>query len=155
MCHATIFLYPFKKEGWGERWDAFKPLPIDMCSFEGEHSCNMFDMTSWWLPQPWGISVGMTPYPHCEFCFHKCKPPPHPLLRQRWIISKIRACLNAVKSSPGCPHCSRSGWVNTFVHHTLPWHINYAARPCIPQFTSAIKSTFLPVFPWCYIKPFR
>lgn len=103
MCRATIFPYPFEKEGWGERWDVFKPLPIDMCSFEGEHSCNMFDMTSWWLPQPWGISVGMTPYPHCEFCFHKCKPPPHPLLRQRWIHFKdpgLSKCCEIVSRLP-------------------------------------------------------
>ncbi|KAI2649077.1 hypothetical protein H4Q32_020282 [Labeo rohita] len=44
MRRATIFPYPFEKEGWGERWDAFKPLPVDMCSFEGEHSCNILSM---------------------------------------------------------------------------------------------------------------
>lgn len=140
MLPAAILPYPFWKVGGsgGEGIGAHSNRSLSTyVPLRDNHSSNMFDMTSWWLPQPWGISMGMTPYPHSEFCFHKSKPPT-PSRDGDGFISKIRACLNAVKLSPGCPHCSaeRSGQTH-FIRRALPWHINYTPRPCIPQLIRA------------------
>lgn len=73
---------------------------------------------------------------------------PTPSWDRDGFISKIRACLNAVKSSPGCPHCSSSSWVKHVLYtmHCLDISIMLHVHAFHSLFLP-LNSTFFACFP--------
>ncbi len=140
MCRATIFPYPFEKEGGGSVGTYSNRSPSTCVPLRESiaATCSTWQADGYLSHE--GFQWAWLRTHIVNFVFINVNLHPTPSWDRDGFISKIWACLNAVNSSPGCPHCSSERLGQThFIHHALPWHINYAARPCIPQFTPAIK----------------